>query len=48
VNSATTLVAPLFRNVAQQASYVVNFDDNPEPGKRETDRFLTTGVQLSF
>jgi putative salt-induced outer membrane protein YdiY len=47
VNSATTVVAPLFRNLALKASYVVNFDNDPEPGRRKTDRFLTTGVQLS-
>lgn len=48
VNSATTVVAPLFRNLALKASYVVNFDNDPEPGRRKADRFLTTGVQLSF
>jgi putative salt-induced outer membrane protein YdiY len=48
INSATTVVAPLFKNLALKASYVVNFDNDPEPGRRKTDRFLTTGVQLSF
>jgi hypothetical protein len=48
VNSATTLVTPLFETPALKASYVVNFDNDPEPGRRKTDRFLTTGVQLSF
>ncbi|MEO6208847.1 MAG: DUF481 domain-containing protein [Gemmatimonadaceae bacterium] len=48
INSATSVVAPLFRNLALKASYVVNFDNDPEPGRRKTDRFLTTGVQLSF
>lgn len=48
VNSATTLVAPLVWNLALKASFVVNFDNDPEPGRRKTDRFLTTGVQLSF
>ncbi|MBA2686048.1 MAG: DUF481 domain-containing protein [Gemmatimonadaceae bacterium] len=48
INSATTVVAPLFKSVALKASYVVNFDNDPEPGRRKTDRFLTTGVQLSF
>jgi putative salt-induced outer membrane protein YdiY len=48
INSATTLVAPLFKSLALKASYVVNFDNDPEPGRRKTDRFLTTGVQLSF
>jgi putative salt-induced outer membrane protein YdiY len=48
INSATNVVAPLFRNIALKASYVVNFDNDPQPGRRKTDRFLTTGVQLSF
>ena len=48
INSATSVVAPLFKSVALKASYVINFDNNPEPGRRKTDRFLTTGVQLSF
>ncbi|HEV7703946.1 MAG TPA: DUF481 domain-containing protein [Gemmatimonadaceae bacterium] len=48
VNSATTVVAPLYKSLALKASYVVNFDNDPEPGRRKTDRFLTTGVQLSF
>lgn len=48
INSATSVVAPLFKNLALKASYVVNFDNAPEPGRRKTDRFLTTGVQLSF
>jgi len=48
INSATTVVAPLYKSLALKASYVVNFDNDPEPGRRKTDRFLTTGVQLSF
>ncbi|HXT49170.1 MAG TPA: DUF481 domain-containing protein [Gemmatimonadaceae bacterium] len=48
VNSTTALVAPLFWSLALKASYVVNFDNDPQPGRRKADRFLTTGVQLSF
>jgi putative salt-induced outer membrane protein YdiY len=48
INSATNLVSPLFGNLALKASYVINFDNNPQPGRRKTDRYLTTGVQLSF
>lgn len=48
VNSTTVLVSPLFKNLALKVSYVVNFDNDPEPGRRKADRFLTTGVQLSF
>jgi putative salt-induced outer membrane protein YdiY len=48
INSITNVVAPLFRNIALKASYVINFDSDPEPGRKKADRFLTTGVQLSF
>ena len=48
MNPATTVVAPLYRSLALKASCVVNFDNDPEPGRRKTDRFLTTGVQLAF
>jgi putative salt-induced outer membrane protein YdiY len=48
INSTTSLVAPLFKNVALKASYVVNFNNNPEAGLRKADRFLTTGVQFTF
>ena len=48
INSATNVVSPLFRNLAIKASYVVNFDNAPQPGRKKTDRYLTTGVQLSF
>jgi putative salt-induced outer membrane protein YdiY len=48
INSATTVVAPLYKSLALKASYVLNFANDPEPGRRKTDRFLTTGVQFSF
>lgn len=41
-----TVVAPLFRKLALKTSYVVTFDNKAEPGRRKTDRFLTTGVRL--
>jgi putative salt-induced outer membrane protein YdiY len=48
INSTTNVISPLFRNLALKASYVVNFDNAPQPGRKKTDRYLTTGVQLSF
>jgi hypothetical protein len=34
VNSATTVVAPLFKNLALEASHVVNLDNDPERRRR--------------
>lgn len=46
--SETSLVAPLFGIIAIKVSYVVRFDNLPEPGFRKSDRVLTTGIQLSW
>lgn len=46
--SETTLVAPLSGTIAIKVSYVVRFDNLPEPGFRKSDRVLTTGIQLSW
>lgn len=48
VNTETALVAPLSRSIAFKASYVIKFDNDPEPGFEETDRFLTSGLQIVF
>jgi putative salt-induced outer membrane protein len=48
VNSETALVAPLSKAIAFKASYVIKFDNDPEPGFEETDRFLTSGLQIVF
>lgn len=48
VNSETALVAPLSKSIAFKASYVIKFDNDPEPGFEETDRFLTSGLQIVF
>ena len=48
VNSETAITAPLSRQIALKASYVVRFDNQPEPGFEDTDRILTTGVQIVF
>lgn len=48
LNSETALTAPLSRQVALKAAYVVRYDHQPEPGFQDTDRILTTGVQIVF
>lgn len=46
--SESSLVAPLSNAIALKVSYVVRFDNQPEPGFRKSDRVLTTGVQLNW
>lgn len=48
VNSETALVAPLSRRLALKISYVIRYDNLPEPGFRSTDRVFTSGLQLHF
>lgn len=48
VNSETSLVAPLSTRVALRMSYVVRFDNVPEPGFQKTDRVFSSGIQLAF
>jgi putative salt-induced outer membrane protein len=48
LNTESAVVAPLSKKLALKAGYVVRYDNLPEPGFKKTDRFLTTGLQLSF
>ena len=48
VNSETALVAPLSSRIAFKAGYVIRFDNQPEPGFKKTDRYLTSGLQVVF
>ena len=48
IHSETALVAPLSRLFSLKAAYVVDFDNQPEPGFGETDRRLTTGLRVTF
>jgi putative salt-induced outer membrane protein YdiY len=48
LNSETAFTAPLSRQVALKAAYVIKYDKLPEPGFETTDRILTTGVQIVF
>ena len=34
--------------IGLRVSYLVRFDNQPEPGFEKTDRILTTGVQVAF
>ncbi|MGH7606068.1 MAG: DUF481 domain-containing protein, partial [Gemmatimonadales bacterium] len=48
ITSETALTAPLSRQIALRVSYLIRFDNLPEPGFERTDRVLTTGVQVSL
>jgi putative salt-induced outer membrane protein YdiY len=48
VNSAVELVAPLAQSLAMKLSYVVRFDNLPEPGFEKADRIFTAGLQVTF
>ncbi len=48
LNTESALVAPVVRHLAVKLSYVVRFDNVPQPGFRKTDRVFTSGVQLVF
>jgi putative salt-induced outer membrane protein len=48
MNGEANLVAPLSRRLAIKLGYVVRFDNLPEAGVEKTDRFFTSGVQISF
>jgi putative salt-induced outer membrane protein YdiY len=48
LNGEASIVAPLSRHLSLKAGYVVRFDNLPEPGVKKTDRFLTSGLQISF
>jgi putative salt-induced outer membrane protein len=48
LNSESSLVAPLSRQLALKVSYVIRFDNEPELGFEKTDRLLTTGLQVTL
>ena len=48
MNGEASLVAPLSRHLAIKLGYLVQFDNLPEPGVKKTDRFFTSGLQVSF
>ena len=48
IDSETTLLAQLRRNLALKLAYVVRYDNLPEPTFKPADRILTAGLQASF
>ena len=48
VNSETALTAPLSSKIGLRLSYVIRFDNLPEPTFKKTDRILTTGIQVAL
>lgn len=48
VNTESSLVAPISSRIGVKLSYVVRFDNVPEPTFKKTDRLFTTGIQLTF
>jgi putative salt-induced outer membrane protein YdiY len=48
VNSEFSVVAPLSAMIGVKVSYVIRYDNLPQPGFATTDRLLTTGIQLTY
>jgi len=48
LNSESALVAPLSSKIGLRVSYVIRFDNLPEPTFKKTDKILTTGVQIAL
>ena len=48
INTETSLLAPLTRQVGIKLAYAIRFDGLPNPGYLETDRLFTSGIQTSL
>lgn len=48
VNTESDVVAPLSQHISLKLSYVIRFDNLPEPGFKKTDRLLTSGIQITY
>ena len=48
LNSESALVAPLSSKIGLRVSYVIRFDNLPEPTFKKTDKILTTGIQVAL
>ena len=48
LNSESAVVAPLSSKIGLRVSYVIRFDNLPEPTFKKTDRILTTGIQVAL
>jgi putative salt-induced outer membrane protein YdiY len=47
-NSETAITAAVSRNISFKTAYAIRFDNTPEPGFTDTDRLLTTGLQIRY
>ncbi len=48
LNSESAIVAPLSARIGLKLSYVVRYDNLPQPGFLSTDRLFTSGLQITF
>jgi len=48
LKSESALVAPLSSKIGLRVSYLVRFDNLPEPTFKKTDKILTTGIQVAL
>ena len=48
LNSESALVAPLSSRIGLRVSYLIRFDNLPEPTFKKTDKILTTGIQVAL
>ena len=48
LTSETAITAPISTEIALRVSYLIRFDNQPEPEFEKTDRILTTGIQVAF
>ncbi len=47
-NSESSVVAPVSAMIGLKLSFVLRYDNLPEPGFMDTDRLFTTGIQITF
>jgi putative salt-induced outer membrane protein len=48
LNTESTLVAPLSKSLAIKLSYVIQFNNLPQPGRKKADRMFTSGLQITL
>lgn len=48
LNGEAKLLAPLSGAISLSVSYLVRYDNQPEPGFKSTDRFFISGIQLAL
>jgi putative salt-induced outer membrane protein len=48
INTESTIVAPITKEVGVKLSYVIRYDGLPQPGFMTTDRLFTSGITISL